>query len=1152
MSLRFIYGRAGSGKSVFCLQDIKERLQAGGEHPLILLVPEQFSLQAEKSLVAVAGTGGIMRADVLTFRRMAHRVFNEVGGITRSHINSAGKCMILYKIIESLKDDLGILAKAARQPGFVDTMCELVSEFKRYNVTPQVLRDAEAELAEGNLLKGKLKDLTLLYEAFDTALHQQHMDSEDELTLLAQKLSKSRQFEGAEIWIDEFAGFTPQEYSVIEALLPHAGRISVTVCSDQIAAAGEIDGTYVFSPAQLAAAKLLALARTNGHPVDKPVKLGEGEGALPRFRESEELGHLERNYFSFPYRTYRKAARDISIFSSVSIYAEIEETARNILQLIRDEGFRYRDITVVTRNLEGYRKLIAAIFEQHGIPYFVDTKRDLNSHPLVKLVSSALEILTAQWSYEAVFRYVKTGLTNIDREEADVLENYVLAWGIWGNRWSQEEDWSFSVQYEGDGKVLPEKEVEYLKKVNHIRRQLTSPLLEFRSRIRGKRTAREYCTALYEFLCELGIPDRIEQRADYFQEQGQLDLADEYSQVWNILMEVFDQIVEVMGEETFTLDRFTRTLSIGFGEYKIGLIPPAVDQVLVGSIERSKSHAVRALFIVGVNDGVFPSTAVEEGILSDRDRESLRRAGIELALDTRARAFEEQFLVYRALSTPEKYLRLSYPIANAEGRTLRPSTIISRVKKLFPQVKEYSNLIATDTDEENLALIAAPVPVFHQVIAAVRKYREGFEINPLWWDAYQWYMQREPWQQRFANALRGLSYTNQAGRLSQEKIGKLYGNPMYSSVSRFERYATCPFSYYVQYGLKAKERKVFKLNAPDLGTFMHEVLDAFAKELERSGITWRSCDREWCSTTVSHIVDDLMEKMGDSVLNSSQRYRYLVERLKRVLTRSVWLIAEHIRRGGFDPIGYELAFGENERFPPITLELPAGQQIRLTGRIDRLDAMRSEEGTYLRIVDYKSGAKAFRLADVYYGLQVQLITYLDAVWEKGTEELPKPILPGGVLYFRVDDPMVRGTGNIEEDAIEKAIMKQLKMKGLLLADVKLIKEMDRQIEGDSLIIPARLNKGDVLGRSSAATAEQFQMLRRYVKRLLAQIGEEMLEGNVSIQPYKNKRITSCQYCSYSAVCQFDSSQKDNKYKVLMDCKDEEVWEKITSVDNNLV
>lgn len=369
----------------------------------------------------------------------------------------------------------------------------------------------------------------------------------------------------------------------------------------------------------------------------------------------------------------------------------------------------------------------------------------------------------------------------------------------------------------------------------------------------------------------------------------------------------------------------------------------------------------------------------------------------------------------------------------------------------------------------------------------------------------------------------------------------MYGSTIHTSVSRLERYFSCPFSYYVEYGLKAKERKIMKMNAPDMGSFMHRVIDMFSRKVSEGGIGWRNLDREWCADEISLIVDELLQDAAGKVFLSTSRYKYLANRLKRVLTRAVWLIAEHIKRSAFEPVGYELGFGDGEKLPPIILELPSGEKMVLSGRIDRLDCLDTEEGKYFRIVDYKSGSRNFKLEDVYYGLQLQLITYLDAVGGSLETAYGKPVLPAGVLYFKLDDPIIQGSREATEEEIEEAIMKELKMKGLLLADVKLIKEMDTGIDGDSLIIPARINKGDVLGRSSAATAEQFEIIKGHVRRLLRRLGEEILKGNISISPYRRKGITACTYCGYMSICQFDTRISGYGYRNLQDRKDEEVW-----------
>jgi len=1154
MSLRFIYGRAGSGKTRFCLNEIKSKIAAGATHPLVLLVPEQFTFQAERDLITVLETGGIIKTEVLSFRRLAFRIFNEAGGITYPHIHPAGKCMILYRILDKMRDNFQVFSKSADRQGFVNTLSTLITEFKRYNVTPEALENAGKGLEEGNPLKDKLTELTSVYALFEKTLTDRYRDPDDDLTLASRKLGSTSLYDGAEIWIDGFAGFTPQEYGVIGRLMQKAERVNISFCTDCLEEEGVSGSADIFSPVKTAYRRLVKMARENGVPIEPAVHLGKRP--LFRFCQSPELSHLERYLNTYPYKTYREKTRDISLFSSVNIFSEIEACARDIIRLCRDGGLRYRDIAVVTGNLSSYEKPVEVVFAEYGIPCFIDRKVDIAKHPLVRLILSMLDIFVENWSYEAVFRYLKTGLTGIGQDSIDRLENYVLACGIRGRRWTDEQEWRMIPGLIPDEKSLEAQE-DMLESINRIRGEVLAPLMEFRKKTRGRKKASEFCTGLYDFLCTLGVPERIEDYIERFRKSGDLKLANEYSQVWNIVMEVFDQTVEVMGDETFGIERFANILKIGFGEYKIGLIPAALDQVLIGSIERSKNHEIKALYILGANDGVFPPAAAEEGILSDRDRAILGNAGIELASDTRTRAFDGQYMVYRTLTTAGSYLKISWPIADHEGRTLRPSMVVSRLRKLFPAITETSNILPPGSVSEKMELLSCRPAAFKFMVSALRQKADGKEIQPVWQEVYRWFAAQKEWKQKCQAARAAFQYKNLAQPVSRDKIAALYGNPGVSSVSRLEKYTACPFAFYVQYGLGAGERKVYSLRPPDVGTFMHAVIERFSKLISEGEATWRSFDRDWCSAKVSEIVDEMLEKMQGSGVAASKRYTALTVRLKRVVSRAVWLIAEHIRRSSFDPVEYEVGFGENEKYPPITIELDSGEKIHLIGRIDRVDALKTEAGTYLRIVDYKSGSRDFKLSDVFYGLQIQLITYLDAIWESGgscsgdgprTAEQSRevgeapPYLPGGMLYFKIDDPIVKGNSKITEEEVEKAIIKQLKMKGLLLADVKLIREMDNTIEGASLIIPATLNRGDVLGKNtSAATLEQFKLLRKYVRKLLKDLCSEIIKGNVTIKPYKKKGTTSCKYCSLSPVCQFDTSMKENSFRLLYDKDNNEVW-----------
>jgi ATP-dependent helicase/nuclease subunit B len=1144
MSLRLIYGRAGSGKTRFCLEEIKNRINQNSGNQLVFLVPEQFSFQAERDLISILEAGGIIKTEVLSFRRMAFRIFNQLGGITYPHIHPAGKCMLIYRILDRMGDRFKVFSKAYEREGFVNTVTTLITEFKRYNVTPEHLKEASEQLGTDHPLTEKLFELHLIYEEFEKALSLRYRDSDDDLTLAARKLEASSLYSGSEIWIDGFASFTSQEYLLIESLLKKARRVNISLCTDSIEVGKNDDELDVFRKVKHACRKLYKMAKDNNIAIEEAVNLNHEP--LPRFRSSPELAHLEKNLNAWPYQVYGQKTRDIFIFSSANLFSEVEAAARDILRLCRDEGMRYRDIAVITRDLEGYSDIVEVVFKEYEIPYFIDRKVDISNHPLVRLVLAMMDIFIDNWSYEAVFRYLKTGLTGIPQNMIDTLENYVLACGIRGSRWTSDEDWRMSPGMVQDEKSL-EAYSEHLKTINYIRKKVIVPLMEFRKKTLGRNKASDFCAALYDFLCGLDVPKAIETSIEDFKKKGDLYRADQYSQVWNILMEVFDQIVEVMGDETFGLERFSKILRIGLGEYRIGLVPPSLDQVIVGSAERFRSHEIKAMILLGANDGVFPSTAISEGVLSDQDRAALTNIGLELASDTRTQAFDEQFLVYRALTTAEKYMRISWAIGDQEGRTLRPSTLVSRLKKLFPAISQGSDIIPSDSLEEEMSLITGKNPTFRHMVSALRKQMDGERVQPLWKRVYGWYASRGEWKQRCESALESMSYRNMAQQVSHENVRSLYGYPAVYSVSRLEKYTSCPFSFYVQYGLGAKERKVYRLSPPDIGTFMHAVIERFSRLIERQHLSWREISREQCQDMVSKIVDDMLSRMKGSGMAASKRYIILAARLKRVVERAVWVIAEHIRLGDFNPVDYEVGFGEGEKYPSIVLELKSGEKIYLQGRIDRVDELETPEGKYLRIIDYKSGFKDFRLSDVYYGLQIQLITYLNALWEsgeryEGDDTGSKPCHPAGMLYFKIDDPIIRSNSRISEEEIEKSIQKQLKMRGLLLADVRLIKKMDNNINGTSTIIPATINKGDVLGKNtSGATKEQFVQLKKHVKKLMAAICEEIMKGNVSISPYKKNKSTPCTYCGFKSICQFDAAMKDNRYRILQDRSDDEIW-----------
>ena len=642
--------------------------------------------------------------------------------------------------------------------------------------------------------------------------------------------------------------------------------------------------------------------------------------------------------------------------------------------------------------------------------------------------------------------------------------------------------------------------------------------------------------------------DTIDKYVEYFKENDMAIEAKEYSEVRDIFIDVLEQAVDVLGNEVMDLNEFMKVLNIGLSQYEMGLIPVALDQVNIGDITRIKSRGTKALYIIGVNDGVLPSASKEEGILSDNDREILLEKGISLASDTRTKIFEEQFLVYTAFTIAEEYLVVTYPLADFEGKSQRPSIIVHRLKKILPNVKEESEGFKLINDKYEK--ISAKLPTLNELMIAIRKNYDGAKIEDYWKYVYDWYLKEPKWKERIEYVRKGLEYTNLENNISKEKAKKLYEdnkNKISLSVSRLERYAQCPFAYYIQYGLKAKDRKIYEFTAPDLGSFMHEILDEFTNEIKEKDLKWSDLSKENCRNIINSLVDNQVKNNKSSILNSSKRYSYFTDRFKRILTKSVMVISEQMKRSDFEIYKNELAFGFSKDVNSIKLDLPSGESFYLNGRIDRVDKLNLDGETYLRIIDYKTGSKKFDLNKFYNGLQMQLLVYLDALINNSENIVENQAMPGAILYFRIDDPILKSKGDLTEEEIKSEVLKELKLEGLLLDDVKVVKAMDNTLEPGthSLIIPANMKKAGDLGKNKALiTMEQFELLRKYVNEKMVEICQNMIEGKIDIEPCKENKNIVCDYCNYSHICQFDSSLEDNRYKVIPKKKDEEIWKSI--------
>lgn len=1122
MGLRFIYGKAGSGKSQLCFDEIAYKIKT--EKKIYMVTPEQFSYTAEKKLVEAVGNKAVFNAEVITLSRMAKRIQQEVGG-KKEALTRCGKAMLVFSIFNQNKN-FKFLSKTDEN---VDLGIRTITEFKKHGITVQNLKD-EIEKTTNLYLKTKLQDMAFLYEKFEEKIQENYIEETDSLTNLSQSLEQTDFAKDAIFYFDEFAGFTYPEYQVIKELIKQAKQVNITITTDNLELPQNPD-IDVFYDNKKTIKRLKKLVEENDLCFEKPVYLEK----QPRFC-SPELQHLEQNLFSIKSTKWEKRVENINLFLAKNPYSEVEQVAKQITKLVRENNMRYRDIAIIAKNGDEYSSLARAIFPNYNIPIFIDEKRELSQNSVVQYVLSIFEVFNKNFSRESVFQYLKSGYSKLEQEDIFELENYCVKWGIKQNKWKQD----FKREQDEDKK----KKEEYF---NELRKQIIMPLLELKDNLQKNKETESITKIFYEFLQSQDIEKTLFEKIDKLQEKGLLDLAKEQEASYKIIIQILDEMVAIFKNDQLTIDQYSKILKVGLKNSGLGKIPGTADQVILGSVDRSRSHKVKAIFILGLNDGNFPSIRKDEGFFGDEDRKKLKEDGIELAKGTLEQLYEENFNIYKAFTTAENQIYLSYVSSDKEGKSLRPSTYVNKIKRLFPMMEEKSDVINKTYE------ITMPIATYEQLLEKIAQKRDGAEMEPLWKTVYNYYKSKNEWQERLQKDLKGLNYTNLPKTIDTNTIEKLYGNQLKTSISKLEQYRRCPFSYYLQYGLKLKEKEELKVQNFDTGSFMHEIIDGFFNEVREQNIELPSLlvaesvlteeqeqgqerGQENLSTT-GITIEKLVDQVVDEKLNFGKKYRFaetanykiLVKRLKRIVSKALKYIIEGLVYSDFNVKGTEMKFGPKGDYKPIILTLDDGKRIEITGKIDRIDTATSEDGNYLRIIDYKSSAKNIDLNEVYAGLQIQLLTYLDAVCKE------EDFMPAGVLYFSLLEQMVKSDKKITEEKIEEELKKQFKMKGLILADVKVIKMQDNSlVSGTSKIIPAGITSSGQISEkvTNGVDQEEFKVLQKYISQTIKAIGKEIFGGNIEIMPYYKKGRKPCEYCPYHSICGFDVRNEENHYRYI--------------------
>ncbi|MBE7010649.1 MAG: hypothetical protein E7418_04075 [Ruminococcaceae bacterium] len=1112
MPLTLLFGEAGTGKSTYEI-DLMKNLHEGGKKTL-MIVPEQFAHSAENRLLdAISYLSDEIYAT--SFNRLASKVLHKKGAL-RNSISSTGKCMLLCKAIMQNKKNLVLYKNASRKIGFTDAMLSFISDCKRSEITPEELL---IEDAKDPLFSLKMQELSLLYKSYQSLLEADYTDAEEAVSKLAKMITEDSLFSDWTIFIDEFFCFTKAELSCIRALLVSGASVYVALGAATENARG------IFEPVSKTAAQLKRVAQEIPNATCNSVNLS----AKHRFANSLELSHFETEYHHYPPTLYKEETHDITLYIAPDPYTEIQVLASSIRREVAENNLHYRDIAILAGDFETYQDLIKTVFPVYDIPVFIDRKRSLLSHSVIVMFFSLFDLISHGIDTESLLCYAKCGYCGLTREEVDTLENFALAGRLKRRDWLDDKRFftqakSIFMSQEDYEEVDADKAHELIL----IRNKVLDPILRLRQNLAKSRLVADRSAAIFNFFEDIHLAEQIEMQMQKLTEAGEHQRSAEYGEIYTLIINLLNELVICLGNEKIGLRRLTDIVSAGLSQCEVSTIPPTADQVFLGDVGRSLTKNVKLLYVIGAVDGTFPPASGPDLLVGDSERIRLEQNGITLGPDSKQLTFHNQYATYKALHISTQKVHISYPVADMEGTGLRPSALIGRLHKIFPALSVTDDIAAPPPPER---LIAGKQSGWQYVL-------EHFDHPDADTEGLLEYFKNDTeYKQRYRAAARYTAYSKQPGRLSRNLAHDLYGHRMRGSVTQFESYAACPFSYFLRYGLKARERKILKVEAPDIGSLMHTLVELASRRIVEDGKQFGALGADYIKKLSNELVDKLFADMFIKHLYEENRLQALIKRLKRQTEKLLTIIGIHIARGQFEPCDFEVAFDENGECKPVVIDLPNGDSVTIIGRIDRIDTLHQNASVYIKIIDYKTGSKSFRLSDVYNGLSLQLAVYLIAATESDRYKNQGTPMPAGMFYFRLRDKNLSAQTTQAEDAL----LKQFKMSGLVLKDTDIIRAMDTGLQGYSAILPARISTKDQIVEKdgSYATAEQFKRLKAHVRKTVSDIAQQILSGNTAIHPVACKEGLPCRYCVYHPICNFNA--ESDPHHTAPPLKDDAVW-----------
>ncbi len=1137
MSLQFYFGASGAGKSKKLHDVIIEESIRHPEKNYLLIVPDQFTMQTQMDLVVEHPRHAIMNIDVLSFGRLTHRILEEVGGEELPVLDDTGKSLVLRKVAGEERKKLTVLGSHLQKIGYIHEVKSALSEFMQYGVGEKELDALISYAKERGALCYKLKDLQYLYRAFRAYTEGRFITTEGTLDRLRAALPKSEIVRDSVIAFDGFTGFTPIQNRVISDLMRLSEKVIVTLTMDERENPYVVEGKQkLFYLSQKTVSALCRLAKESGIPEEEAVWCSGKEGGRPpRFADNPELAHLERNLFRYPPCVYEDRVESIHLFEASTPAQELRQTCIAIRRLLlQSKELCYRDIAVVTGNMEVYGKDVEEVFARFDIPVYVDHTRGILGNPFASYLRSALQILLQDFSFDAVFHYLRTGLAGFEREEVDRLENYVRRFGIRGRK-----RWSEAFTYREEDPEGEEASLAMLQLCNAIRVRLMEQLAPF---LIPLKSADDMVRALYHFLVENEIQNKLAVFENRFREKGDLSRAKEYGQIYPLVIDLLDQMEGLLAGEEMSLKEFADILDSGLMEITVGTIPQNVDRVLVGDIERTRLNKVKVLFFLGVNDGNIPKGA-GGGIISDIDREFLRESEIELAPSPREQMYIQRLYLYLNMTKPSEALYLSYARVGEDGRAIRPAYLVDMVRGLFPA-------LAMEKPEqepagEQIVSGADGVGFFTDILREYAAGRLDAEGERSLYTFYRCYDENREYREEISDLIETAFARQEDRPLSRTVAAALYGASLLNSVSRLEKYAACAYAHFLQYGLRLRERGEYSFEAVDMGNLFHSVLENFSEKLAGRGYTWFDFPKEEGRRLLAESLEACAAAYGETILYSNARNRHLLKRIERIMNRTVQTLQTQLQKGRFLPEAFEVSFDVLENLDSLNIALGEKEKMRLRGRIDRVDVSETEDRVYVKVIDYKSGERRFDLAALYYGLQLQLVVYMNAAVELVQKKHPdKEVVPAAMLYYRVADPMVEGE-NLTPEEVNAKILQELKMTGMVNKNDEAVRMLDGTFTDKSDILPIERKKdGSFSAVSSVISEEDMRTVSNYVNRKIRSLGREILDGTISVNPCELGAEKACTYCAYKRVCGFLDGTQGYQPRKLEKMKAEEALERI--------